>query len=219
MNAQHLRKFIATAVVAMLVGCGAKPLNTDEAPKSASPEFVAASQVAQEKGLEFRKSPIAVGDPAPSLELPDQKGILVSVRELSMSQDTLLIFFPGSESPEARPVYDWVRKNRAFAATHQCEVVLVNARDGVGTNDKIAAVEQLKVAVLADQYSAMARSYGVVQPYTARSLDRVWSVVVGKSGVVLSAQPGLPATGDLVTTLKVTPRPSKGFGVLDVIME
>lgn len=216
-----LRPFLPPVVAALLLaGCGVQPLSTDESPKAAAnPEFAAAAALGDEQGVTFRKSPVAVGDTAPSMALLDQKGIRVSVRELSMSQDALLIFYPGSESPEARPVYDWVRRNRGFAAQHQCEIVLVNASDDVATNDKVATVEQLKVAVVADRHAVMARCFGLVQPYTAPSLDRTWSVVVGKGGVVLSAEPGLPATTDLVTTLKVKPRPDGGFGVLDILKE
>lgn len=219
---RQLLRASAILAIATAIGCGAQPISTDENLKAtATPEFAAAAEIGRANGVEFRKNPVKVGDAAPAaaLSLPDQKGRMVSVRELSIAQDTLLIFYPGEASPEARPIYEWVRRNRAFAAQHSCEVVLINTADGPAANDRVAAVEQLKVAVLADNHAAMARSFGVVQPYTAPALNNVWSIVVGKGGVVLSAEPGLPATTDLVTTLKVKPRPQGGFGVFDILKE
>jgi peroxiredoxin len=161
------------------------------------------------------KSPIEAGKPVPVLRLEDQKGNLVSTRELTASRDALLIFSPGADSPEARPMYDWIRANRNMASGRGCEIVVV-APDVPSVNDQIAKAEELHVAILHDPSGWGARAFGLLSDNEATSVDSTWNVLIGKEGRVLETKPGLYAISDLVMTLSVRPDP-RPYRAIDLL--
>ncbi len=197
------RTGLVLALVLALGGCGGA-LVTD--PTAVPSKYPAHGVRAENLDVKPRKSPIAVGESVPVLFLEDQKGFLVSTREVSTGGDALLIFQGGWTSPEARPVYDWVRESRTMTEGRDCEILLVGP-DLPETNEKIAASEELKVAILHDPSGWGARVFGLLTGNDATRVDGIWSVVLGREGRVLAVERGLYDISDLITVLTVRPDP------------
>ena len=162
------------------------------------------------------KRPIAAGERVPDFVWVDQVGRRVSTGELMAGGDSLLIFIPGDGDPATRPVYDWVRRNRATASSHQCEILLVSP-DSVDTNATVAAREELSVGIMADPSGWGARAFGLMPSGEATRPGRVWSVIVGREGKVLKVATGLLQASEMITTLKVRSAAREEMRAIDLL--
>jgi len=208
-------RLLCIALAALLAAsCGGK-LASD--PEDIPTKYPMGGVDAANLDAKPRKSPVEAGDDVPVLRLEDQKGNLVSTRELTSSRDAVLIFYPGADSPEARPLYDWIRANRNMASGRGCEVVIVTP-DVPSRNAEIAAAEELRVAVLHDPSGWCSRAFGLLKGNDAVAVDRTWSVVAGKEGRVLAVKPGLYDITDLTMTLAVRPDP-RPYRAIDLLKQ
>jgi peroxiredoxin len=209
---------LAVAMIAMLsVGCGGRGLNSDPGSgKSAAPVEGVLPQNLQAKP---RNSPVKLGDKVPVLLLQDQVGNMVSTREVTASGDVLMVFYPGTDDPQARPVYDWVARNRQQLANRQVEILLVNPVDPPERSAAVAEQLQLRVGVLHDPSAWGSRCFGLVETANGTNVSQVWSVVVGKGGQVLESRAGLYDFTDVLTLTTMRPSAPGSFRVIDMLGE
>jgi len=163
-----------------------------------------------------RRSPVGLGDDVPNLLLMDQNGVEVGTYELVSGGDAVLIFSPGHASPQARPIYDWVRRYRTMISQRGAEVVVLSP-DPVETNARVAEDEQLRVAVLYDVSGWGARSFGLIPRPEGDSVARPWTVVAGRDGRVMKAQAGMMPVSEVITTLEARPTPRQDFRAIDLL--
>lgn len=163
-----------------------------------------------------RRSPLRLGETVPELVLRDQAGNEVSTIEVLSAGDAVFLFSPGHASPQARPIYEWVRRNRQNVTQRGAEILILTP-DDPETNAAVAQAEQLRVALLHDPSGWGARSFGLVSGAQDTTVERPWSVVAGRGGRVLSADPGLYPISDLITTLTVRPTPREDFRAIDLL--
>jgi peroxiredoxin len=161
-----------------------------------------------------RRSPVPVGKPVPNFWLPDQQGREVSARELVNGGDAILIFSPGDSAAESRAVYQWVEKN-AHRFPPNTEVLIISP-DSVELNAEIAKREGLKVALLSDRASYVARVYGLISDRKDSALKSTYTVVAGKENRIFTTKQGLPEWTELITILRVRPRGEDG-GVINML--
>ena len=197
------RTLMVLVPVLVLAACGGALVSDPAAVPSKYPTYGVRPENLE---VEPRKSPVQAGEQIPMLLLEDQKGFTVSTREVSTGSDALLIFQGGWTSPEARPVYDWVRENRTMTAGRDCEILLIGP-DTPDTNAKIAAEEELKIAMLHDPSGWGARAFGLLNGNDATHVDGIWSVVLGREGRILAVERGLYDISDLITLLAARPDP------------
>ncbi|MBX3730717.1 MAG: redoxin domain-containing protein [Candidatus Sumerlaeia bacterium] len=196
----------------MLMGCGG-PLISD--PEAVDLPSAAIGVHAENANLKPRRRPIAAGEPVPSFLWFDQAGRAVTTAELVTGGDALLIFTAGDDAPHTRPVYEWVRRNKTHATRSRCEILVVTP-DGPDRNAQVAAGEQLGVAVLHDPSSWSARVFGVA-PARGGTVERPWSVLLGREGKVLEVTPGLFETSAFVTALTVRKGAQDEFRAIDLL--
>lgn len=165
-----------------------------------------------------RRSPIKVGERVPDLRWLDQGGREVSTPELTTAGDALLIVVPGDGSAATRPVYEWVRRHRARASQHKCELLLLSP-DPVEVNARVAGEEDLHIAILSDPSAWGARVLGLVPGGTDLAVARPYSVLLGKEGVVLESREGLFDAAELITALTVRRGAQDDFKALDLLKD
>ncbi len=196
-----VRFALLAVILGFLAGCGGALVSDPSAVPTKYPSVGVRQENLEAKP---RKAPLQAGEAVPLLVLEDQKGYLVSTRELTTGGDALLIFHGGARSPEARPVYDWVRENLTMADSRDCEILLVGP-DLPETNEKVAAAEELKIGILCDPSGWGARAFGLLGRADSTQVEGIWSVVIGREGRVLEVRRGLYDVSDLVTVLAVRP--------------
>lgn len=135
-----------------------------------------------------RRKPIRVGEPVPRLYFEDQFGREVSTRELTLGGDALLIFYPGNQSPEARPVYQWVQQNQS-SLSNQLEILLV-CNDNPESNLQTSQKENLRLALLSDPNLWCAKTFGLVKEKSPNQLNSTWSIFIGKEDKILGVRDG-----------------------------
>lgn len=145
---------------------------------------------------------VRVGDPVPRLVWQDQNGVDVTTVELAAGGDALLVFHPGARTGAARPVHEFVRRRRDQIESHGCEILLV-VPDEPATNARVAAEEQLRVAILHDPAAWSARAFGLAD--SSEGVESVWSVLLGREGRVLAVKNGVFEMPELLTALMVRP--------------
>ncbi|MDK2971672.1 MAG: hypothetical protein PWP23_1427 [Candidatus Sumerlaeota bacterium] len=165
-----------------------------------------------------RRTPIKAGERVPDLRWLDQGGREVSTAELTTAGDALLIVVPGDGSPATRPVYEWVRRHRARAAQHKCELLLLSPDPGE-VNAQVAGEEDLHIAILSDPSAWGARVLGLVPGGTDLAVARPYSVLLGKEGVVLESREGLFDAAELITALTVRRGAQNDFKALDLLKD
>lgn len=163
-----------------------------------------------------KRSPLQLGDTIPDLVLTDQMGNEVASYEVVASGDAVFIFSPGHSSSQSRPIYEWVRRHRQMVEQRGAEILILTP-DDPGTNASVAQAEDLRVALLHDPSGWGARSFGVLRGAQATEVERPWTVVAGRGGRVLSADPGLYPISELITTLTVRPTPREDFRAIDLL--
>jgi len=180
-------------------GCsGPLIVDSDSMPAAAPPSSPGAPV------LRPRESPIAVGDTIPPFLLMDQAGVGVSAAELSAAKGSVLVFVPRDDSPGSRPAYEWARRHKGFLSQQGIEMVLATPGSG-DANARIASREELRLAVLSDPGSRLARAFGI-------GGDGPWTFVLGKNGRIQLATPGLPAVEQVVMAAETLPGKEKdGF--------
>ncbi len=222
----RLRSFSATLICLSLIvplllaSCGGRGLDSD-------PEMTARQQSrypvegvdANNLRARPRNSPVRLGDDAPVLVLADQQGNAVSTREASSGRDVMFIFFPGHDDPQARPVYEWVNRNRQQMANRQIEILLVTATDLPERNAYVAEQHSLGVGILHDPSGWGARTFGLLDARNSTNVTQVWSVVVGRGGQVIESRPGFYEFSEVLTMTTMRPSPSGSFRAFDMLRE
>jgi len=137
----------------------------------------------------------------PRFELLDQNGNAVSAEELTTGKGSVLLFIPSPSKPAARPAISWVRKNQSFLSQQGLEVLLVTPQ-GVEANRGLSEREDLRLALLADPASWVARGFGVADD---EAPSRPWTFVLGSNGRIQVAEAGLPSASDLVVAARTLP--------------
>jgi len=124
---------------------------------------------------------VRVGDPAPDFTLPDQRGQLVRLHELTEKKNVALYFYPKDATPgctaEARAFRD---AYDAFTAA-DTEVIGVSS-DSVKSHERFAANERLPFLLLSDRKGAVRDLYGVER--TLGILPGRVTYVIGRGGIV-----------------------------------
>jgi peroxiredoxin len=218
MTSHSVRAAFAVLVVAALAtGCGGRGLNSD--PGSGKSDATVEGVMPQNLKAKPRNSPLKLGDKVPVLLLQDQLGNMVSTREATARGDVLMIFYPGTDDPQARPVYEWVTRNRQQLANRQVEILLVNPVDPPERTAAVAEQLQLKVGILHDPSAWGSRTFGLVETSNGTNVSQVWSVIVGKGGQVLESSPGLYDFTEILTLTTMRPSPDGSFRVIDMLGE
>ena len=193
-------------LICLLAGCGPLVSDPDAVANPAGPP--APGVDARNRSVKLPRRPVEAGDEVPYLVLSDQLGNEVTTVELTTSQDAVMVFLPALDSPAARPVLQWVRRNRDLIRQRGAEVVLVTPAPSE-LNAPVTQAEGLHVAVLSDPAGWAARSFGLAAKNTTRGVDRPWTVVAGREGRVLAAEPGLMDATDVIQALAVRPAGDK----------
>ena len=124
---------------------------------------------------------VRVGDPAPDFTLPDQRGQLVRLHDLTEKKNVALYFYPKDATPgctaEARAFRD---AYDAFTAA-DTEVIGVSS-DSVKSHERFAANERLPFLLLSDRKGAVRDLYGVER--TLGILPGRVTYVIGRGGIV-----------------------------------
>ena len=124
---------------------------------------------------------VRVGDAAPDFTLPDQRGQLVRLHELTEKKNVALYFYPQDATPgctlEARAFRD---AYDGFIAA-DTEVIGVSS-DSVKSHERFAANERLPFLLLSDRNGAVRELYGVER--TLGILPGRVTYVIGRGGVV-----------------------------------
>ena len=122
-----------------------------------------------------------MGDAAPDFTLPDQRGQLVRLHELTEKKNVALYFYPKDATPgctaEARAFRD---AYDAFTAA-DTEVIGVSS-DSVKSHERFASHERLPFLLLSDRDGAVRELYGVER--TMGILPGRVTFVIGRGGVV-----------------------------------
>jgi peroxiredoxin len=199
-----------------LVACGARPLDSGSQGNARYPIEGVDQRNLQAKP---RSSPVKLGDEVPVLSLFDQQGNAVSTREATASRNVVFLFFPGHDDPQARPVYEWVTRNRQQLANHQVEILLVTAMDEPGRNAFVAGQHSLGVGILHDPSAWAARAFGLLDARNSTNVSQVWSIVVGKGGEVIESRNGLYDFTEILTLTTMRPSKPGSFRAFDMIRE
>lgn len=182
---RHFLLALVPSVVALAVAGCKGPLQTDgPAPRASS--VVAADNA----GLAPRRSRLPVGSPAPSFVLADQKGTSVSLAEITSRDASVLVFIPPPSDSAARPAFDYARRHRQLLAQRGMEILLVSPANSQ-SNAALATGESLRVAVLSDPASWVARSFGIV-PEEKPTPQAIHTFVIGTDRRIHLSQQGLP---------------------------
>jgi thioredoxin-dependent peroxiredoxin len=124
---------------------------------------------------------VRVGDAAPDFTLPDQRGQLVHLHDLTEKKNVALYFYPKDATPgctaEARAFRD---AYDAFIAA-DTEVIGVSS-DSVKSHERFAANERLPFLLLSDRNGAVRELYGVER--TLGILPGRVTYVIGRGGIV-----------------------------------
>lgn len=124
---------------------------------------------------------VRVGDVAPDFTLPDQRGRLVRLHDLTEKKNVALYFYPKDATPgctaEARAFRD------AYDAFTQADTEVVGiSSDSVKSHERFAANERLPFRLLSDKNGAVRELYGVER--TLGILPGRVTYVIGKGGIV-----------------------------------
>jgi peroxiredoxin Q/BCP len=122
-----------------------------------------------------------VGDVAPDFTLPDQRGRLVRLHDLTEKKNVALYFYPQDATPgctaEARAFRD------AYDAFTEADTEVVGiSSDSVKSHERFAAHERLPFLLLSDRDGAVRELYGVER--TLGILPGRVTYVIGKGGIV-----------------------------------
>jgi peroxiredoxin len=176
------------AMIALCSSCKTKgPLISmdEDGGNSAIPHGILEENAA----LKPRTSPIGLGDAVPAFTLPDQQGRLVSAAELAGTKGAVIVITPRDESPAARPAYDWARKNKNLLESRGIEVLLITPQSP-DDNAKVAAREELRIAILGDAQSWVARSFGAARDNAGAQAAHAF--VLGADGRIHMAERTMP---------------------------
>jgi peroxiredoxin Q/BCP len=124
---------------------------------------------------------VGVGDLAPDFTLPDQRGNLVRLGDLTQQKNVVLYFYPKDATPgctaEARAFRD---AYEAFTAA-DTDVIGVSS-DSVKSHGRFAARQRLPFLLLSDRDGQVRALYGVER--TLGILPGRVTYVIGRGGVV-----------------------------------
>jgi len=187
--------FVATATIPVFTISCSGPIVLDQ---NTSPDpRVTAGVDSRNLEVQPRRKPIRVGEPVPRLYFDDQFGREVSTRELTLGGDALLIFYPGAQTPESRPVYQWVQENQS-SLSNQLEILLVS-NDTSEINLQTSQQENLRLALLSDPNLWCAKTFGLVEEKSPNRLSSTWSIFIGKEDRVLGVRDGFFDKIELLT--------------------
>ena len=124
---------------------------------------------------------VRVGDTAPDFTLPDQRGQLVRLHEVTDKKNVALYFYPKDATPgctaEARAFRD------AYDAFTEADTEVIGiSSDSVKSHERFAANERLPFRLLSDRDGAVRELYGVER--TLGILPGRVTYVIGRGGVV-----------------------------------
>ena len=122
-----------------------------------------------------------MGDTAPDFTLPDQRGQLVRLHEVTDKKNVALYFYPKDATPgctaEARAFRD------AYDAFTEADTEVIGiSSDSVKSHERFAANERLPFRLLSDRDGAVRELYGVER--TLGILPGRVTYVIGRGGVV-----------------------------------
>ena len=157
----------------------------------------------ENRQLRPRRSPLGVGEQVPRFVLPDQLDRDVSAEELMSGKGSLIVFIPGWDSPASRPTVEYIRRHREFLAQRGVELIVVTP-DSVNRNAQLAQIENLRVGVLHDSRSWVARSFGVVgERESAPSGLRCY--LIAADGRIHLSRTSLPDASEVVMAAESLP--------------
>lgn len=133
-----------------------------ESGRQSNPEFMRGVDeiIKQEKAFEKGKSAIKIGQKAPSFELPNPEGKLISLNSLVEKGPVVITFYRGNWCPycnlQLRALQARLDEIHALGAT--LVAISPQVPDGSLTNDEISKMEFI---ILSDQDAKVALQYGV----------------------------------------------------------
>ena len=124
--------------------------------------------------------PIAVGQPAPEFELPDQDGQLHSLEDYRDSW-IVLYFYPKDETPGCTTEACEFRDN-IFAYSELNAQVLGVSLDDVESHKNFAENHNLPFPLLADTEGAAAEAYGVITKFAGMTVAKRQTFIIDPDG-------------------------------------
>jgi peroxiredoxin Q/BCP len=124
---------------------------------------------------------VNVGDKAPDFTLPDQSGVMVSLREFIGNKIIVLYFYPKDFTRGCTAEACAFRDSYDVFVQAGAQVLGVSSQS-VDSHSRFAMVNKLPFILLSDQYGKVRKLYGV--PSTFGLLPGRVTYVVDKKGVV-----------------------------------
>lgn len=129
----------------------------------------------------------AIGEPAPSFSLENQRNETVSLDDFKGQKNVVLYFYPKAMTPGCKVQACGIRDNRDSLASLDT-VVLGVSPDPVSRLLKFEKKEDLNFDLLSDEDHAIADKYGVWGPkkFMGREFDGIHrtTFIIGKDGLV-----------------------------------
>lgn len=192
------------AAIIFLGGCKGGMLNSDGPDQ--------ASVTAPVSGAPKPKSsPLQVGERAPDFEAQDQLERLVSSAELTSGKGTAILIVPPADTAAARPAYQWASRNYLLLQQRGIELALLVPESPTRASE-VAAQEGLRLALLSDPGSHIARGFGTVTK-GGKSPSRPHIFFVGPDSRIHYSQPGTGDSAQLLLAAESLPGTPRGSAV------
>lgn len=133
-------------------------------------------------GCQASADQVAVGDPAPEFELPDQDGQLHSLEDYR-DRWVVLYFYPKDETPGCTTQACEFRDN-IFAFREMDAQILGVSLDDVESHKNFAENYSLPFPLLADTQGTAADAYGVKTRFAGMTVAKRQTFIIDPQGVV-----------------------------------
>lgn len=146
------------------------------------------------------KTPLAVGDRAPTFTLKTQDGKIVSLADFKGKKNVVLIFYPGDMTPGCTMQLCAVRDDWSKFAQRDTVVFGVNHADAA-SHKSFTKKYTLPFPLLVDEGKRVSAKYEAIRSFFKAKIIRRTVVVIAKDGTIAYLRRGMPKNAEILKAI------------------